>query len=319
MRFADNELTETQITSVKEFREIEAYVRNTLTTPKQFSSHAAQISRGIAYSQKLSKSTDVNLRADALEELKVLRAELAANKAARSDVGAISTPDKAAFAYRDGRAYKFGFFASDDKRVRIWEGEIPENSKATNAVVEAQYRLWRSRYVVRAATEVGSERGFCTPHGIILDAERVAAERNTRTDLMFRSVKYPNLIFRLTVEPATTSGKDIHTEPNLGADRANLHLVGIEKKFGPKRVSILGANGSVLGYSYGRNCSETSCRPADQLYEFEAKTYGQAGKEYRPYLTLHMIAATSDEYKTGWPELPDAPPLCQYNLRHLPD
>lgn len=306
VRFADNKLTESHITSDKEFREIEADVRNTLTTPTQFASHAAEIRDNMEFWKELSKSGDAELRARVPEKLETLRAELAASKAARSDVGAINIRDKAAFAFRDRRSFKFGFYAFD-KRVRIWEGEIPENLKSSYAEVEAQYLSLRSRYVVRAASEVPSDRGFCTPHGIILDAVGEAPERNTRTDVMFRSVKYPNLIFRITVEPATTNGKDIHTEPNLGADRANLHLVGIEKRYGPERVSILGANGSVLGYSYGQNCSKTSCRPADQLYEFEAKTYGKAGSEYRPYLTLHMIAATSDEYKSGWPELPDAP------------
>jgi hypothetical protein len=123
----------------------------------------------------------------------------------------------------------------------------------------------------------------------------------------FRSSKYPNLIFRLTVTPASSGIKEnIQSLPNMNADRADLHLVGINKRYGPHAVNMLGAPGRSTGYAYGDNCSKTSCRPADQAYEMEAETFGTPGRPDQPNLILHMIAATSDDYKSRLPAVPGA-------------
>jgi hypothetical protein len=155
----------------------------------------------------------------------------------------------------------------------------------------------------RAPTEIPTTPGYCTTHGFIDEAAK--PEPETSMEIPFRSSKYPNLIFRLTVVPADPDRqKSIQALPNMNADRADLHLVGITKHYGPHAVDILGTPGRSVGYAYGDNCSSTSCRPADQAYEMEAETFGTPGRPDQPNLILHMIAATSDDYKLKLPAVP---------------
>lgn len=108
----------------------------------------------------------------------------------------------------------------------------------------------------------------------------------TTTEVMFRSASYPDLILTLKVHPADASnGSNIQKEPKMGQDHADLHLVGIKSRFGPIAETILGSPGRTVGYSFGDNCSATSCRPADQAYEIEAETCGEPGSIDRSHLT----------------------------------
>jgi hypothetical protein len=201
-----------------------------------------------------------------------------------------------AFAFRRGNEYSAGYLDEVDKRVRVLEGVITRPQLESPEAAAFEYFSFRRIYHRRAPTDIPITPGFCTPFGLIDEA--AGPEPDTLLEIPFRSLKYPNLIFRLSVAPADPDGKrNIQKQPNMDADRAPLHVIGVKGSYGPVAVNILGTPGRSVGFEYGPNCSRTSCRPMDQAYEFEAQTFGEPGRPDQPNLTLYMIAATSDDYK----------------------
>jgi hypothetical protein len=220
--------------------------------------------------------------------------------------GKARLPDQQAFAFRRGNEYTVGYFDLIDQRARVFEGPITQPRFESPEAAAFEYRRFRQIYHRRAPTDIPATSGFCTPFGFI--DEEAGAEQDTTMEVPFRSAKYPNLIFTLTLVPTHPDGKtNIQELPNMGADRAPLDVIGIKGKYGPKAVSILGSPGRTIGFEYGPNCSRSSCRPADQAYAFEAQTFGEAGRVDRPNLTLNMTAVTSDDYKLKRTPQPEEP------------
>jgi hypothetical protein len=211
-----------------------------------------------------------------------------------------------AFAFRRGDEYSVVYLDKVDNRLRVFEGPITQRQLESPEAAAFEYRRFQRIYHPRVPTDIPSAPGFCTPFGLIDEA--AGLELDTSLEIPFRSLKFPNLIFQLTVTPADPEGKrNIQKQPNMDADRAPLHVIGVKRDYGPVAENILGTPGRSVGFEYGPNCSRTSCRPADQAYEFEAKTFGEPGRVDQPNLTLHMIALTSDDYKLKRVAQPDAP------------
>jgi hypothetical protein len=220
--------------------------------------------------------------------------------------GKAKLPEKQAFAFRRGDEYSVGYLDATDQRMRVFEGAITQRQLESPEAAAFEYRRFQRIYHRRVPTDIPTTPGFCTAHGFIDEAAR--PELDTTLELPFRSLKYPNLFFRLTVAPAYPNGKrNIQKLPKMDADRANLHEVGIKGDYGPVAENILGTPGRSYGHEYGLNCSATSCRPADQAYEIEAETFGELGRPGQPHLILHMIAATSDDYRLKLPAEPRDP------------
>ena len=219
-----------------------------------------------------------------------------------------------AIALRLGDGFIAGFLGSSDKRVRYFQGDLSQPQVGSPEAAAYEYGRFKAIYHSRVPTDIPTGPGFCTAFGVIDDV--AGPPPKTWLEIPFRSTQYPNLIFMLTVGPAHNhSGTNIQKLPRMNADTSSLHVIGIKKNYGPKAIQILGAPGRVVGHAYGPNCSKTSCRPADQAYEFEAETFGVVGRLDQPSLRLHMIAATSDDYKLKREPSPGEP---SYNTPSRP-
>ncbi len=214
--------------------------------------------------------------------------------------------DENAFAYRRGDDYSLGYLDPVDSRVRLFEGKITVLKLESPEAAGVEFRRFKKIYKRRAPTEIPRTPGFCTNFGFV--DETAGPEPDTTIEVPFRSLKYPNLIFNLTIVPADANGEaNIQELPRMGAEKAQLHLIGIKDRYGPVAENILGTPGRSYGHVYGPNCSSTSCRPADQEYEIEAETFGVLGSLEQPHVILHMTAATSDDYKLRLPAQPNEP------------
>ncbi len=201
-----------------------------------------------------------------------------------------------AFAVRRGDLYSVGYIDAADKRVRKFDGAITRLDVQSPDAAALELREIQQLYRPRLPTEIPTGSGYCTAHGFINEASKSMLD--SQLSLPFRSLKYPNLFFTLTVMPAFAGKQEnIQKLPNMDADRAILHEIGIKRDYGPIATTILDAPARSYGHEYGPNCSKESCRPADQAYEFESQTFGEPGNPKKPRVTLHMIAATSDDYK----------------------
>lgn len=271
--------------------------------------------------EKLIQEQTQDTQQGTAEEISAAKARLAKSKksleASRYSYkvsGKAVLGESQAFAFRRGFEYSVGYMDSDDKRIRTFEGAITQRQMESPEAAAFEYRHFTRIYHRRAPTDIPTTPGFCTAFGLI--DEVAGPEPETSLEIPFRSLKYPNLIFSLVVVPADTSSKkNIQQLPNMNAEHADLHLIGVVDHFGPVALSILGSPGRSVGFAYGPNCSKTSCRPADQAYEIEAETFGDPGRSSQPHLKLHMIAATSDDYKLKRPPSPGEP---SYNTPSRP-
>jgi hypothetical protein len=222
--------------------------------------------------------------------------------------------DPNGFAVRFGSAYGLGFFDPRDQRIRTFRTESFASKKDTVDVVAEEYRRIHESYHTRSPTDIPTTPGFCTYYGFI--DEPVQAEANVQMRVPIQIKQYPNLILSLDIEPTEPDApKSIQKFPNMDAGRNVLDKIGVKRTHGPKAEQILGTPGRSYAQEYGDNCSSTSCRPADQAYDMEARTFGEAGRVDRPRLILHMTAAASDDYKLKRPaepkgyNVPDRPSL----------
>ena len=207
---------------------------------------------------------------------------------------------KHTFSIRREDEFTAGFYDEVDKRVRVIEGNISKDAPQTPEAANAILDQFRNHYQRRSVWEIPNGPGFCTNFGFISEGGK--SESKSKTEILFRSEKYPALIFKLLIEPSVQRNhQNIQELPKMGADKARLNLVGIKKEHGPIATLISGSPGRIVAHEYGDNCSKTSCRPADQAYDFEAETFGQAGRLDYPHIVLHMTAATSDDYRLKLP------------------
>lgn len=221
--------------------------------------------------------------------------------------------DPNGFAVQSGSHYVLGFFEAQDQRTRTFAGDQGEGN-STSPGLASEYRRLRATYHPRVPTAIPTTPGFCTYYGFI--DEPTQPEANVRLRVPIQIKQYPNLIFVLDVAPAQPDGpSNIQKFPEMDAGRNDLDKIGVKRTHGPKAVQILGTPGRTYAQEYGDNCSSTSCRPADQAYDMEARTFGDASHVYRPKLVLLLTAATADDYKRKRPaqpkgfNVPDRPAL----------
>lgn len=222
--------------------------------------------------------------------------------------GVATTLDKNEFAIRStGDSYSVGYWDPRDQRIRTFKGPLSNLSPENPEAAARELRRWRADYQARLPTEIPTKPGFCTSFGFLAESNGTTAEAQAK--VAFRLKEHPNLLFFLSTKPSTARGAiSILDVPGLAIDKAELDLIGIKARHGSDKVQILGSPGRVYAQEYGPNCaSKDDCRPADQAYEIHAETFGEAGRLDRPHLTLYMVAANSDEYKTKRKAEPDNP------------
>lgn len=302
--FGNVAISETMPTTAQGYKDIYDGVNARTKTPEDYAAWIKEQEEEIRYKTKRTLTgTDSAIQAAKLRLAESIR-DLETSRYGFKVSGKAKLPDEQAFAFRRGTEYSLGYFDAADQRVRVFEGVISNLQLESPEAAAFEYRRFRRIYHRRAPTDIPTTPGFCTAFGTIDEPAR--PEHNTSLKLPFRSLKYPNLIFVLTIEPADPDEKkNIQKMPRMNADGADLHLVGVKGRYGPVAENILGTPGRSYGREYGPNCSETSCRPADQAYEIEAETYGEPGRPEQPHLILHMIAATSDDYKRQLPAIPN--------------
>ena len=228
---------------------------------------------------------------------------LAAALNAKQNSGEAKEMPPNTFAFRRGDEFTVGLLSKMDGRARTFTGRLTHPEITGPKAAAAEWEQLSRIYQVRKPAQIPPGPGFCTPHGFFNEAAGGDAE--ARTEIFFRSTRYPNLVFTLEVEPATES-KNIQSMPNMAAREALLDMFDVKRSFGPVAVQMLGAPGRLVGQEYkAESCfAPNPCRPPDQAYEFEAETYGELGNLRRPRVVLSMQALLSDDYKSKLTTLP---------------
>lgn len=241
--------------------------------------------------------------ASAREIIANAKRRLASVQADIKNSGEAKNVPQNSFAYRRGKQFSAGFLDAADGRARTFAGTLSHPEVAGPQAAALELAHLRKTYTSRKPTAIPASAGYCAPHGFF--SESAGADKGATTEVMFRSLRYPNLIFTLEVKPARER-RNIQALPNMAAAAANLDIFDVKRSFGPVAIDILGAPGRLVGQEYkAEACSEAvGCRPPDQAYEFEAETYGESGNPLRPRITLSMQAVLSDDYKSKLTTLP---------------
>lgn len=220
--------------------------------------------------------------------------------------GEAELPEKHAFAIRRDNNFTLGYLDAQDHRVRMFEGKLSHPELESPKAAAEEFQRFQRIYHARMPTAIPETPGFCTSFGLI--DELSGPEMDIELKLPFRIRRYPNLIFILTLSPASSNNpRNIQKLPFMGKENAKLALTGVKGSHGPVRETILGTPGRSYGQEYGPRCSPAGCTPPKQAYDIEAETYGVPGRADQPHLILHMTAATSDDYKLALPFDPDEP------------
>lgn len=304
--YAGNKISETVPTEINSYKNIYYSVKKKLISNERYGESIKRIQSDFLEWKKLVGKNDGDMT-EAIRNTKNIADKKISNLRYLQKVsGEIPLGDKNSFAIRQADEFSIAYYDPLDKRVRMVEGKIGGDLAQSPAAVAEKFIEFKKVYERRLPTEIPTKPGFCTNFGFL--SESNFSESNTNTEMVFRSKKYPNLIFQLLIEPAEVrSVQNIQKLPHMDAENAKLDLIGIKKAHGPIPVQILGAPGRVFGQEYGDNCSATSCRPADQLYDFEAETFGEPGRPDRPHLILNMKAATADDYRLKLPPQENEP------------
>jgi hypothetical protein len=303
LRWGKVRIQESVPTSEEGYGDVREGAGSVISSPEQFLAAFRSREEEVRHWTKRVHDAPPGEIASAKEMLADAERELRESHYGLKVTGKAKIAEVYAFAYRSGNDFSLGYLDSVDRRVRMFEGKISHLDVQSPEAPASEFRRFQQIFHRRMPTDIPTAPGYCTAHGFIDEATQT--ERDTTMEIPFRSSKYPNLIFHLTVAPAdAVAGKSMQSLPNMNADKADLHLVGITKRYGPLAEKMLGTPGRSVGYEYGPNCSKTSCRPPDQAYEMEAETFGTPGRPDQPNLILHMIAATSDDYKLKLPAVP---------------
>lgn len=217
-----------------------------------------------------------------------------------------------AFAFRRNNDYSVGYFDAVDKRVRVLDISHREADPKLPEAAANVYRRLTTIYHRRAPTDIPTGPGYCTGHGFI-DEPAGKPEPNTELNLPFRSLKYPNLVFILSVTSANPNGprdvkqldnpnvvtaKDIKDMKGMGALGAVLSLGRIKKTYGPKPTEMAGQPARILGREYHhKGQMDGQGGGVGAAYEFEAQVLGEPGRTDRPAIKLQMAAALPDADK----------------------
>ena len=304
--YSGKRIVETVPASIQEYNEIYQVASKDLISTKDYNKSIKNVKERYEKRVAVIKSGGASRSNELKEAQRIFQKEMDGLLFARKVSGEIKFPGGKSFAVRRENDFSIGYLDSVDKRVRTVVGVFPENAEQSPNAAAKELSKFNEIYKRRNFTEIPNQPGFCTNYGFILEKEK--PENAASTETLFRSKKYPNLIFKILIESADKRVKqNIQDLPNMDAANAKLDLIGIKKVHGPNAVQILGAPGRVVSQEYSDNCSRESCRPADQAYDFEAETFGEPGRLERPHVVLHMMAATSDDYRLKLPPQPNEP------------
>ena len=298
--YGGNKIIETVPTEVNSYKKIYFGAKSRLISSESYSNSIKRVESDFLKWKKIIEKNGGEV-AVAIKEGKEIADEKILDLRYRQKVsGEQLLVDPNSFAIRHADEFSIAYLDLSDKRIRLVEGKIARDSVPSPTVAGDKFIEFKNNYKPRLPTDIPNKPGFCTNFGFL--SENGVSENKTTTETLFRSKKYPNLIFKLFIEPAVARPvQNIQKLPHMDAENAKLDLIGVKKSHGPTAVQILGAPGRVFAQEYGNNCSATSCRPADQNYDFEAETYGEPGRLDRPHLILNMKAATSDDYRLKLP------------------
>ena len=304
--YAGNRIVETVPAGRQEYIDIYRGARKNLISTKGYNESIVRVKE--KYERWIAEiKTGGASRSDELKEMQeIFHKKKSGLEFARNVSGEIKYPNETSFAIRRENEFTIGYLDSIDNRIRTVEGVFSEDAVQSSAAAAQEFSKFKEIYKRRNPSEIPSTAGFCTNYGFISEKEK--PENLVTTETLFRSQKYPNLIFKIFIEPAYKRVKqNIQDLPNMDAGNAKLDLKGIKKVHGPTPVQILGAPGRIVSQEYGDNCSRESCRPPDQIYDFEAETFGESGRPDRPHVVLHMMAVTSDDYRLKLPAMQGDP------------
>jgi hypothetical protein len=314
LRYGEVKISETVPAAKAGLEELRLEAKARMTSPENFKKLIQARRDDLAYAvEQVEKNRSNGTAPDnwlVENEKKVLQEVIHNSKV----TGEAKLNDADGFAVRLGNKYTLGFLDAHDQRVRTFSSDrITSKIDSVEGAAE-EYRRMRESYHVRAPTDIPTTPGFCTYYGFINEPKQAEADVHMRVPIQIK--QYPNLILALEMEPANPDGpRDIQKLPSMDTAHNALDKIGVKRTHGPKAVQILGTPGRSYAQEYGDNCSSTSCRPADQAYDMEARTFGNPDRVDQPQLLLHMTAATSDDYKLKRPaepkgyNVPDRPAL----------
>lgn len=300
--YGDIKIHETMQTDKAGFDKIHGSGKAQMTSPEAFKKLIVAQKNDIAYlSDRMAKNPQDAAGYEG--ELQDRKNILTGMVSSSQTTGEAKIDDPNGFAIRLGEKYILGFFDALDKRVRIFQSEKMTSKNGGVQGGADEYWSTRKRYHTRLPTDIPKGPGFCTYYGFIDEPAR--PEVNVKMRVPIQIKQYPNLILALEIEPANPSGPpNIQKFPGMDTAHNVLDKIGVKRTHGPKAVQILGTPGRSYAQEYGDNCSSTSCRPASQAYDMEARTFGDPDRLDRPRLMLHMTAALADDYKLKLPAVP---------------
>ncbi|NRR33416.1 hypothetical protein HSX11_24890 [Oxalobacteraceae bacterium] len=314
LRWEGGKIAETMPTDFAGFDDVRIEAKSNLITPEMYKKLIQYREKDVAYWINRSAKSPADEVVSDLESLKSAETELQDVIHASKISKEAELQDKNGFAIRLDDEYIVGFRDLKDQRVRTFSGGLSKSENESGKGIYEKYENVRKSYHPRAPTDIPAGPGFCTNYGFIEEPQSATVNVEMRVPIQIKEL--PNLLLVLEMEPASPDGpRNIQKIPNMDTGHIQLDKVGIKQKHGPKAEQILGTPGRSYAQEYGDNCSSTSCRPADQAYDMEAKTFGEPGRVDRPQLTLLMIAATSDDYKLKRPAQPNEP---SYNTPSRP-
>jgi hypothetical protein len=303
LRYGDVKITETLPAGKAGFDSVRLGWQVRITSSEVFKELIQARKNDVAYVVDLMAKSSVKDAAEyeaTLQERKNDLKEVIFNSKV---TGEAKLDDPNGFAIRSGNRYMVGFLDPQDQRVRTFQSEhITSKIDGVQAAAE-EYRRMRERYHPRLPTDIPKGPGFCTYYGFIDEPGQPEVKVKMRVPIQVK--QYPNLILALDMEPADPDGpRNIQKFPSMDTAHNALDKIGVKRTHGPKAEQILGTPARSYAQEYGDNCSPTSCRPASQAYDMEARTFGDPDRVDRPRLMLHMTAATADDYRLKLPAVP---------------
>lgn len=221
--------------------------------------------------------------------------------------GEASLGVKGAYGFNLGGAFDIGYFDPFDKRIRLFEGSTEKGDQATVKDIQVKYKELRTLYRARLPETVPTEPGICTPFGFFKDPPS-GPVMDYSIDVPVRSLKYPSLIFFVTIRPADENApKDVKDLPDpnhvtmddikslkgMGAVGALAAFGGIKRTVGPEPVILAGQPGRLLAREYHHKDSLTTSS-SGAAYEMQADVVGVQGRRDMPAITIKMAAALPD-------------------------
>lgn len=314
VRYGTIKITESEVAGKDGLERTRSGVPARKTSPETYRELIEARQKDVRYIMNQMAKATSSEAAEYNDLLKIRQARLQETIRNSRVSGEAKINDVNGFAVRAGSKYVVGFVSPEDQRVRTFSGELSSSAIDSVQAAADEYQRMRHIYHPRAPTEIPSGPGFCSYYGFLDEPGKPEADVHMRVPIQIK--QYPNLILALEIEPANPNGpRDIQKLPSMDVAHNALDKIGVKRTHGPKAVQILGMPGRTYAQEYSDNCSSTSCRPADQAYDMEARTFGDPAQVDRPTLLLHMTAATSDDYKLKRPaepkgyNVPDRPAL----------